>query len=328
MADMEQRLNVALAEKDEMQKEVLALREAMEKLTASISKTSAPTQQPPATEDGTASTSSVPECRVDSYRIPEIPGFFRKDPSLWFTRVEATFRNAHISSETTMTDHVMAVLDEDVLSCCRDLIAGAGIVDQYKQIKKRIIDTYSPSEESRLRQLLRGEVLTDGKPSLTLQRLRNLNGGCCSEEVLKSIFMDHLSQQCRAILAGSEVKDLSKLATMADSICEATNSSAQPVFASGTRDGTSPSRTTTDDAISKLTAVVADLAKDVKELQRNSRSQYRQSRSRSNSGQRSQSRPGSPARVDSQLCWAHRKFGEKAYSCKSPCAWPKPRSGE
>lgn len=331
MASLEEQLEQARSDKADQAKELQALRQMIDQLTAANPQVPAGSQPQASTATGDVPVNAAQPNRVDSYRVPKMPVFFRKDPSLWFLRVESSFRSARITDQVTQVYFVIAALDEDVLSCCRDLITDVDVVDVYTKVKKRIIDTYSPSEESRLRQLLKGEVLNDGLPSLTLQRLRNLNNGSCGEEILETIFMDHLPQQCRAILAISEVKELNKLAELADNVYEATNASSQHVFASSTRGGIGPSQSLPDDAISKLTSAIAKLSSDVKQLQRgNSRGNSRPSRSRSISkpkGQ-AQSREKSSDRGDAKFCWAHRKFREKAYTCKPPCAWVQQNPGE
>ena len=37
--------------------------------------------------------------RVDNYRIPKIPSFFAKDPSLWFIQVQASFDRSRITDQ-------------------------------------------------------------------------------------------------------------------------------------------------------------------------------------------------------------------------------------
>lgn len=65
---------------------------------------------------------------------------------------------------------------------------------------------------------MRGEIISDGKLSLILNRIRHLSRGRCSDEVIKSIFLEHLPESCRAVLAISDTDDLSRLASMADRI--------------------------------------------------------------------------------------------------------------
>ena len=128
---------------------------------------------------------------VDSYRIPKILSFFREKPSLWSKQIEASFRHARITAENTKADTVVPALDFDLVAHIEDLLnIDPQPPDIYTQIKNRNVSECSTSSETR--QLLKGEVLTAGKPSLVLNRLRSLNDFGCSNEVIKVIFMDHL----------------------------------------------------------------------------------------------------------------------------------------
>ena len=64
--------------------------------------------------------------------------------------------------------------------------------------------------------LLKGKVLSDGKPSFLLNQLRNLNNNKCNDDVLKTIFVDQLPSHIRAILTISNVDNLQYLAELAD----------------------------------------------------------------------------------------------------------------
>lgn len=77
--------------------------------------------------------------------------------------------------------------------------------NKYLKLKKR---TYSSFGES--------TTLGEEKPSVFLHRLRNLVPGQVNDEILRSIFMEQLSENIRSIPVISEVKNLSKLAFQAD----------------------------------------------------------------------------------------------------------------
>ena len=84
-------------------------------------------------------------------------------------------------------------LDAEAIACCRDLIAKPDDIELYMKLKQRIIENFLASAESQLRQLIKGQVLTSGKPSQILGRLRNLNADKrCDDAVVKAIFREHL----------------------------------------------------------------------------------------------------------------------------------------
>jgi hypothetical protein len=205
-------------------------------------------------------------------------------------------------------------LDADAIACCRDLIAEPDENEPYEKLKTRIIETFSASAESQLRQLIKGQVLTSGKPSHILGRLRNLNPDKrCDDAVLKTIFFEYLSPYSRGILATSDCTDLDKLAKMADKIMETSGDSAQCAAAS-VKKVSAPSDL--ESKVDRLATELAALATLVK----------RSSRQRTNSSS-SKNRDRSKSRNRSKVCWPHRTFGDQARECKGtekfPCSWPK-----
>ena len=60
----------------------------------------------------------------------------------------------------------------------------------------------------------------DEKPSVFLQRLRNLAGAQCNDSVPRSLFMEQMPEHMQGILAISQLDDLAKLAAQADRIAE------------------------------------------------------------------------------------------------------------
>ena len=264
----------------------------------------------------------VPNARVDAFKVPKLPDFFRQDPGLWFTHVESMFRNSRITVDTTKVDYIVPALGFEITSSIKDLItATPKPQDYYKKVKERIISTYSSSSESRLQKLLKGEVLTDGKPSLILCRLRNLNDGTCSENVIRSIFLDQLPRQSRAILASTKIDDLQELAELADKIVEVSNPHNSYVAAVSTDINRSSSQYKSD--LDRLEAKIDRLASQMKRL--SSGKTHSRSRSNSRSSLRSISRDNGSnqgkSKTNSGLCWLHKKYGDRAHWCKKPCSW-------
>ncbi|XP_011860171.1 PREDICTED: uncharacterized protein LOC105557520 [Vollenhovia emeryi] len=160
------------------------------------------------------------DARVESYRVPKIPPFWRQAPEDWFLRVEASFRNANITVDSTKVDHLIASLDPEVISHIRDLITADPPPDNlYKVLRDRILATFAVSPEARLRQLLKGQVLEDRRPSHLLSHMNQLNGGQCSPAVLRSFFIELLDTH-KAILVATNEPDLQKLAEIADKLAD------------------------------------------------------------------------------------------------------------
>lgn len=202
--------------------------------------------------------------------------------------------------------------------------------DLYSQIKNRLIATYSISNEAKLRQLLKGEVVNEGKPSLLLNQLRSLNDNACGDDVIKSIFLDQLPGSIRAILAMSQVSDLSALATLADKVCEASNPSGFQTFAvtphttphavqSCAMTNSQSSMDPLADIISRLSKQVEQLSKKLNKLEHHRGRSRSQSTSRGNTGSRNRSKSFNRRKTD--MCYYHARFGKNALKCEAPCSW-------
>lgn len=109
---------------------------------------------------------------------------------------------------------------------------------------------------TKIRRLFSHE-LGDKKPSIFLQRLRNLAASQVTDEILKSIFMEQLPENVRTILAISEVQDLAKLAAQADKVVEMARPASAAIQAVAGRQA---------DADSKILQEIAELRKQVKKL--------------------------------------------------------------
>lgn len=170
---------------------------------------------------------------------------------------------------------------------------------------------------SRLRKLLTAHELGEDKPSILLQKMRNLAEGQVTDGVLRTIFLEQLPENVRAILSISEVGDLSKLAMQADKILDMAKPAmlaVQPVTAE-------------TGALSKMATEIATLTKQMAALNKRIGSRSR-SRSRGRSGYRDRPRSKSRGKEDSKFCFYHRRFGAKAYKCESPCEWKDEKKSE
>ena len=149
------------------------------------------------------------------YRQPKVATFSRKNSLMWFAQAEITLRNAGITTASTKADFLAEKLDMEAFQAVHDLLTiEPRPADIFNQVKTRLVATYGSSAESRLRQLLKGQVSTCGKPSLILSRLRALDAGSPTD-VVRTVFLDQLPAPCRAALSISDITDLNKLAEMA-----------------------------------------------------------------------------------------------------------------
>lgn len=246
---------------------------------------------------------------VNLVRNLKIPPFWRENPALWFAQVEAAFALSNITADATRFRHVITQLDSQTLPAIADIVLNPPATDKYLAIKTRIMSSFAETSESKLRKLLRGVDPTNDKPTLLLQRIRNLADGQVGDALLRTLFLEQLPEYVRGVLVISGDLDLSALAKQADKVIEATQSNVsaihhQPVqvkeVAAVTRDST----------LADLTNALATLTKEIKSMKADARS-----RSRSSSRQRPQSTDNT-----NDVCFYHAKYGDDARRCRKPCA--------
>lgn len=257
---------------------------------------------------------------IDATHTVRLPPFWKDNQNLWFAQVEAAFAIHRITGDESRFRYVILHVDQNVLPFVADLITNPPAQDKYLSLKERICSILGETSVTKIRKLLGPHELGEEKPSIFLQRLRNLAAGQVTDEVLKSIFIEQLPEGVRTILAISEVQDLSRLAAQADNIVEmAKPTSAVIHAASGRPDGPN----------SKILQEIAELKQQVEKLNIRGRQRWR-SKSREYPEDRKRSRDRSGKRNDSEpeYCYYHNRFGSKAYKCTQPCAYTKPKTAE
>ena len=246
----------------------------------------------------------------------KLPPFWPADPQVWFAQVEAQFSTRHITNQRTCFDYVVAALAPEFATEVRDLLLAPPDTEPYNVLKAQLIQRTAASEQRRLQQLFTAEELGDKKPSQLLRRMQQLLGDAAGpnpdNKFLRELFLQRLPSQVRMVLASAGDMSLEALAQLADKIAEVAT----------------PSVSTLN--LSPLTAEVEQLRSEVARLQDMLASvqlaSLRQRPSRQHSSSRSSSRSSSPKPSASpeqsdSLCWYHRRFGEQAHKCTSPCSW-------
>lgn len=151
----------------------------------------------------------------------KLPKFCESDPELWFVQIESIFDRLKIVTEETRSQIVLSQVDADILSCVRHIvIINPRPPNCYTQLKKELISHFAISGEARVFQVIHGDVTNNGKPSQMLNRLRSLNAGNCSDDVLKTIFLAKLPHPHQLSLSACSGITLNELASRADKMAE------------------------------------------------------------------------------------------------------------
>ncbi|GBN17124.1 hypothetical protein AVEN_48788-1 [Araneus ventricosus] len=227
------------------------------------------------------------------------PPLWRNNVELWFSQIESQFLISGISQEETKFHHVVAILEEDILSYVSDLVICRPNANPYTQLKNRLISQLADSESVSLRNLLSDIQLGDKKPSRLLHEMQDLSLGKIEASVMRMLWFQRFPITTQQILSASTDK-LASLALTADKIAEV----------SGVR--TCLNSVEVESArLNGLEAQISELTSTVQQVQSNYKrfpnaSPHRRYRIRFSSRNRS-------------FCWYHSKFGKKAHKCVPPC---------
>lgn len=259
-------------------------------------------------EDVRAPTEAFPHAA--SWRVAvKLPPFWADSPEVWFAQVEAQFSLARITQDRTRYDYVVAHLDARYANEVRDILANPPTDNLYEHLKTALIRRLSLSEEQKIRQLQSAE-LAERKPSQLLRHLRALAGNMqVQDSFLRSLWLQRLPPHAQAILQAQVKLPLDELAEIADRVVEASSPQLSPTIQAVA----APLNTTEftrriDDIDRRLTSIQQHLDERLPTPQR----RHSQSRDRNTTS--------SPQPDINGPCYYHRRFGDKARQCRSPCS--------
>ncbi|XP_011687080.1 PREDICTED: uncharacterized protein LOC105449522 [Wasmannia auropunctata] len=241
-----------------------------------------------------------------------IPNFWAEEPELWFAQLEGQFALLNVTEDDAKYAFVLARIEPKQAREIKDLITQPPLTHKYETIKKALIQRLTDSQGQRIRQLLEHEDIGDRKPSQFLRHLSTLAGTTVSKELLRTLWLARLPQNMQAILATRTEDRLEDVAEQADRIHEVSGKTT--VMATAVPTGTE-SRNPWELQIAALSKQVADLTTEVTKMARNR--ERSRSRHRSQARDRPRWRSRSPAQEG--VCFYHRRFGDKAMKCTTPC---------
>lgn len=259
----------------------------------------------------------------DNTRI-KLPDFFSENVDLWFWQVESAFTAASIKADAKKYHAIIGQLPAQVILKLADFRTNPPAQNEmYNTLKKRIIQEYADSEQTKITKLLEDMPLGDRKPSQLLSDMRaKASNTAVNDNLLRQLWMRNLPETIRAILSTDDATPLSEKAATADRVLEAMRNglllpSKSINEAQSNLVFTNQSSPNANNLLDQLTAAVNTLTSEVKQLHI-SRSKTRsntpvpnKNREKSNNGQKREQK--------FDFCWWHHKFGSEARRCKSPC---------
>lgn len=261
-----------------------------------------------------------------------------QNPNVWFAILEQQFRLAGITQEATKFSHAVSSLDARLHNSFADLIIRDKGNTPYATFKEEVIKSLGESEKTKLHNLLHGLTLGDQKPSQLLSKFKANAGNNFAADSIKQLWMARLPPQVQIVLTPFENDvSLSVLAKRADDVMETMSQvdSVNHVVASTSYSQFSSQMNKTEsDLNTRLTSMKTEILSEISALlDKRSESQNKysnqdsspgqsSSRNRSSSHNRSFRRNRSPSKdnnKNSDVCFYHRKFNDKAQKCVSSC---------
>ncbi|KAH6938873.1 hypothetical protein HPB50_014052 [Hyalomma asiaticum] len=203
-----------------------------------------------------------------------LPPFWPKNPTVWFTQVEALFDLRRITAQRTKYLHVVSTLPSEVADEFDDVLNLPHATRPYDHFKTIVLTRKTVSERSRLQQLLNAEELGDRRPSQLLHRMRQLLGDSMQESEIPLL----------------RDMPLEKLAELADRIAEYSRTGPTVAAAAAMTPDTEARHSRLEEKIEQLSATIPAMRTSAP------------GRSHGNSRSRSRSRSRGNRDV---YCWYH-----------------------
>jgi hypothetical protein len=165
-----------------------------------------------------------PNIQVNAVAV-KLPEFWAADPSTWFRQAEAAFRRSNITVSSTMYDHVLMKLPQDVVMSVRDLANSIETTtpNPYKLLKARLTDCYAKTRWQQCFALLDLPALGDRRPSHLMNEMLALlpTGRNRDDTIFLGIFLRRLPVSMRDHLAAGDFQTAAEMARPADVLWDA-----------------------------------------------------------------------------------------------------------
>lgn len=245
-----------------------------------------------------------------------LPPFWPEDPEVWFAQAEAQFQISGIKDDSTKFYHVISQLEQKYVREVKDIVRNPPPINRYVKLKQELTKRLSISRQHQITQLLSHEELGDRKPSQFLRHLKTLAANEVTDEFLRSLWSSRLPPHVQAIIVTQTSGSLEVIAELADKICEVAAPIHHQVASTSTNAASASSNF--DGLLKRIDEMItsrihSELSQQISQLNLRSRN-LSPSRGRYRSTSRSRSNTRG-------VCWYHKRFGDKATKCTSPCSY-------
>lgn len=245
------------------------------------------------------------------------PPFNGEYTDSWLRAMDFWFTASNIQADNQKFSTIMSHLPPDsmyrILEQITDQIPER---NKYDFIRSHVSKYFADSQQRRLNRVLNELPLGDSKPSQLFSEMKRVAGNTLSGEALKNLWIQRLPVNVRPALVASQ-GDEPEMTRIADAVVEALQfpsinsvQSSVPVSSSSSM----------NPEINELRSEIQQLTKKFEKMFSNRSRSHSRSHSRNRSNSRHQNRSNTPVPDE---CWYHRKHGENARHCRSPCKYHK-----
>ena len=231
----------------------------------------------------------------------KIANFWEDDPHTWFLRLEMQFLTRKITADETKFAHVIQTLDRRQTKEIKSILKNPPKGTSYPEVKAALIQAFDKTQLQKDTELLSMFTLGDRDPRSFIRELRALNED--PETLLRAIVINALPLDVRGAL-GSMPNNCT-LEEIGEQAFKIIDLRKERKTVNAVRRREEPE--TEDDEINAV-----------------QRGPPRNAGRGKSQGQRGQRRPprGEEEKDDGIfVCFAHKKFGQQAYSCKTGCSF-------
>jgi hypothetical protein len=239
----------------------------------------------------------------------KLPTFWAATPAGWFRSVEAQFAVKGITSGVEKYFLVLASLSETQVDKVMAVTEEEPTEESYDRLKAALVASHTLTPFQQVDRLVNMEGLGGRKPSELLAAMDKFKPRD-PNSFYAYHFLQRMPREVRIMLAHDDLQDMRALAEKADQLMALHQPQSHDAVAAVQATEPQGELAADSDGVAAVSSKGGKRRKNKKQ------------RGGKQGGKQRDSSPSQSIVEQSPLCWAHIRYGDKAYSCTKPCAWP------
>jgi hypothetical protein len=239
----------------------------------------------------------------------KLPTFWAATPAGWFRSVEAQFVVKGITSGVEKYFLVLASLSEAQVDKVMAVTEEEPTEESYDRLKAALVASHTLTPFQQVDRLVNMEGLGGRKPSELLAAMDKFKPRD-PNSFYAYHFLQRMPREVRIMLAHDDLQDMRALAEKADQLMALHQPQSHDAVAAVQAAEPHGEPAADSDGVAAVSSKGGKRRKSKKH------------RGGKQGGRQRDSSPSQSIVEQSPLCWAHIRYGDKAYSCTKPCAWP------